>query len=135
MKARGLTKETILSVGITEKSYPTFNVGDTIVVDLKVKEGDKERIQAFEGDVIDIHHNGIASTFTVRRIGANGVGVEKILPFHSPTISSIRIIKIGKVRRANIGYIRNRIGKAARIQEKIQTHEQGNTVSDKSAAA
>ena len=123
MKARGLTRETILSVGMTEKQHPVFKVGDTISVDLIVKEGDKERTQAFEGDVIDIRNSGVASTFTIRRIGANGIGVEKILPYHSPTISGIRIVRLGKVRRANLGYVRERLGKAARIQEKVQVKE------------
>jgi large subunit ribosomal protein L19 len=78
----------------------------------------------FEGDVIGIRHNGISSTFTVRRIGANGVGVEKIFPYYSPTLDQIRLVKTGKVRRAKLYYVRERLGKAARIKEKIMTKKQ-----------
>jgi len=133
MKARGLTRETILSVDITDKKFPAFKVGDTIVVDLIIKDGDKERTQAFEGDVLDFHNNGIATTFTVRRIGANGVGVEKILPYYSPIISEIRVVRFGKVRRANLHYVRERLGKAARIAERVQTKEE--KAATKAAAA
>ncbi|CAM6054158.1 unnamed protein product, partial [Sphagnum tenellum] len=118
MKARTLTRETILNVNPTPNNFPTFKVGDTISVGQKIKEGDKERVQLFEGDVIADHINGVASTFTVRRIGANGVGVEKIFPYHSPTLSEIRVIKVGEVRRAKLFYLRDRVGKAAKIKEK-----------------
>lgn len=121
MKAQGLTKETILDYGIIDRGFPEFKVGDAIAVSQIIKEGDKERTQLFAGDVIDIHRNGVASTFTVRRIGANNIGVERIFPYYSPIIEKIELTKRGKVRRANLGYIRERQGKAARIAEKVVT--------------
>lgn len=119
MKATKITKETILDIGISDRGFPVFNVGDTIEVAQVIKEGDKERIQMFEGDVIAIRRNGIATTFTVRRIGANGIGVEKIFPYHSKNVSNIRLVKQGRVRRAKLNYLRERLGKAARIEENI----------------
>ncbi len=124
MKAAKLTKETILDYGMFDRNFPPFKVGDTIEVFQLIKEGDKERIQMFEGDVIAMHNNGVASTFTVRRIGANGVGVERIFPYYSKAIDNIKLIKHGSVRRAKLNYIRERIGKAARIKENVLTKEQ-----------
>jgi large subunit ribosomal protein L19 len=121
MKARGITRETILDLGVQGKKHPVFKVGDTIEVGQILKEGDKERVQPFVGDVIATHNNGIASTITVRRIGAHGVGVEKIFPIYAPTISEIKLVKTGKVRRAKLYYLRERLGKAARIKEKVMT--------------
>lgn len=123
MKARTLTKETILDYGITDRKFPQFRVGDTIDVGQTIKEGDKERVQSFVGDVIAIHNKGISSTFTIRRIGANGIGVEKIFPFHAPSISEIKLVKTGSVRRARLYYLRDRLGKSARIKEKMATKE------------
>jgi large subunit ribosomal protein L19 len=120
MKAQGLTKETINNYGISsELNFPKFNTGDTIAVSTRIKEGDKDRIQVFQGDVIAIKHNGISSTFTVRKIAANNVAVERIFPFHSPLIDSIQFIRRGKVRRAKAYYVRGRVGKAAKFKEKI----------------
>lgn len=124
MKARSLTKETIASLGMRELPFPAFNVGDTIAVSLRIIEGNKERTQVFEGDVIAIRKNGASSTFTVRKIGAHGIAVERILPFHSPKIESIKVIKRGVVRRAKLYYIRKRLGNSARIQEKVTSREQ-----------
>lgn len=124
MKAHHLTRETILDLGTENYKFPEFRVGDTVEISQLVTEGDKERIQLFEGDVISMHKKGVSSTFTVRRIGANGVGVERIFPFFTPKISAIRIIKRGDVRRAKLNYLRDRLGKAARIDEKILTKEQ-----------
>ena len=124
MKAPVLTKETIKEVGVQKRSFPVFRVGDTVEVSLIVKEGNKERTQLFAGDVIAMRRNGISSTFTVRRIGANNVGVEKILPFYSPTISAIKVLKRGDVRRAKLFYVRELIGKAARLREQVLTKEQ-----------
>lgn len=121
MKAQGLTKETILDYGVIDRGFPEFRVGDSIGVSVIVKEGDKERTQLFAGDVIDMHINGMATTFTVRRISANNIGVERIFPIHSPIIEKIELLKRGKVRRANLGYIRDRLGKSARIEEKVMT--------------
>ena len=96
----------------------TFNTGDTVKVHVKVKEGNRERIQVFEGIVIKRQGGGIRETFTVRRI-ASGVGVERTFPVHSPKIDKIQVVKRGKVRRAKLHYIRDRIGKAAfKIKEK-----------------
>src|SRR5271170_3872268 len=119
MKARNLTKETVLNHAVAERTFPTFNVGDTIEVSQTFKEGDKERSQLFEGDVIAMHKNGASSTFTVRRIGANAVGIEKIFPFYSPTLATIRVVKHGMARRAKLYYVRERLGKSAKIKEKI----------------
>lgn len=124
MKAHKLTKETILNLDQADRGFPEFNVGDTIDVGIVVKEGSKERVQSFLGSVISMHHKGVSSTFTIRRMGANNVGVEKILPFHSPVISSIKVVKRGVVRRAKLYYIRERIGKSARIKEKILSKKQ-----------
>ncbi|WP_143145363.1 50S ribosomal protein L19 [Tepidibacter thalassicus] len=95
---------------------PEFGAGDTVRVHLKIKEGKRERIQVFEGVVIKRQGGGVRETFTVRKISF-GVGVEKILPVHSPKIEKIEVVRKGKVRRAKINYIRERVGKAAKIKE------------------
>jgi len=103
------------------KSYPEFKAGDTITVTFKIKEGDKERLQKFRGVVIQIKGATPATrTFTIRKI-SSGVGVEKIVPFQSPSIESIEVNKYGKVRRARIFYLRELSGKKARIREKKYT--------------
>jgi large subunit ribosomal protein L19 len=124
MKANQLTKETINSLGIYDRDFPAFEVGDAIAVSLRIKEGAKERLQVFEGDVIAINKNGASSSFTVRKIGANSVAVERIFPFYSPLIDSIQFIRYGKCCRAKLYYMRDRIGKAARVEEKVMTREQ-----------
>ena len=124
MKAQKLTKETVMNIAAVDRGFPYFRVGDTIKISLMVKEGDKERVQLFTGDVIAMHRNGIGSTFTVRRISANNIGVEKIFPYYSPTIADIKILSRGNVRRAKLFYIRELVGKAARIKEKVLTKEQ-----------
>ena len=96
---------------------PDFNVGDTVRVNVKVVEGSRERIQAFEGIVIKIQGSGIRKTFTVRRI-SYGVAVERTFPIHSRRVESVKVIRQGKVRRAKLYYLRNRVGKAARIKSK-----------------
>jgi large subunit ribosomal protein L19 len=102
-----------------KKEYPHFRAGDSINVNYKIIEGQKERVQAFKGDVIQISGEGSTKTFTVRKI-SNGVGVERILPFNSPNIVSIELLKRGKVRRARIFYLRNLVGKKARIKERTK---------------
>ncbi len=97
-------------------SIPEFNVGDTVKVMIKVIEGDRERLQAFEGIVIARKHGGISETFTVRRISF-GVGVEKTFPIHSPKVADIQVVRRGKVRRAKLYYLRARTGKAAKVKE------------------
>jgi large subunit ribosomal protein L19 len=95
---------------------PEFRPGDTVRVHVKIKEGDKYRIQVFEGVIISLKHNGISSTFTVRKV-SSGYGVERIFPMHSPIIDKMEIVKSGKVRRARLYYLRGRRGKAARLKE------------------
>lgn len=97
---------------------PVVAVGDTVRVHLKVKEGNRERIQVFEGTVIAKKHGGIEETFTVRRV-SYGVGVEKVFPVHAPSIEKIELVRHGKVRRAKLYYLRNRVGKAAKIKEAL----------------
>ncbi len=96
---------------------PEFRPGDRVVVNVRIKEGDKERLQAFEGDVIRKRGGGIRSTFTVRKV-SYGVGVERIFPLHSPMIESIKVVNRGRVRRARLYYLRKLRGKAARIKVK-----------------
>ena len=96
---------------------PEFSVGDTVKVHLKVKEGNKERIQVFEGFVLKRQNGGVSETFTVRKI-SSGVGVEKTFPLHSPKIEKIELVRKGDVRRAKLNYMRQRTGKAARIKIK-----------------
>lgn len=97
---------------------PKLVIGDTVKVHIKVKEGSRERIQVFEGTIIAKKHGGISETFTVRRI-SYGVGVEKVFPVNSPNIAKIEVVRKGKVRRAKLYYLRDRVGKAAKVKEKI----------------
>jgi large subunit ribosomal protein L19 len=105
----------------TEKDYlktvPAFRAGDTLRVNVRVKEGEKERLQAFEGVCIARRGNGVGASFTVRKI-SNGVGVERIFPLHSPMLAEIKVVRRGRVRRAKLFYLRNVTGKAARIAER-----------------
>ena len=100
-----------------KNEIPAFNVGDTVKVHVKIKEGIRERIQIFEGFVLKRQNGGIAETFTVRKI-ASGVGVEKTFPIHSPWVEKIEVVKRGQVRRARLHYMRSRTGKAAKIKSK-----------------
>lgn len=101
---------------------PVVSIGDHVKVHLKIKEGNRERIQIFEGNVIAKKGSGINETFTVRRL-SYGVGVERILPVHSPKIAKIEIVRKGKIRRAKLYFLRDRVGKAAKIKEKLQIKE------------
>ena len=101
-----------------QKEMPAVKVGDTVRVHVKVKEGSRERIQIFEGTVIAKKHGGIEETVTVRRL-SYGVGVEKVFPVHSPSIDHIEVVRNGKVRRAKLYYLRGRVGKSAKIKEKL----------------
>ena len=97
---------------------PVLNIGDTVKVHNKIKEGNRERIQLFEGTIIAKHGGGISETFTVRRVSF-GVGVEKTFPVHSPNVDKVEIVRVGKVRRAKLFYLRDRVGKAAKVKERI----------------
>ena len=100
------------------KEVPAINIGDTVKVHVKVKEGARERIQVFEGIVIAKKHGGIEETVTVRRV-SYGVGVEKVFPVNSPIIDKFEVVRHGVVRRAKLYYLRDRVGKAAKVREKL----------------
>lgn len=101
-----------------KSELPSFGIGDTVRVHVKVKEGNRERVQIFEGTVIANKHGGIQETITVRRI-SYGIGVEKVFPLHSPNIADITTVRSGKVRRAKLYYLRGRVGKKAKVKENI----------------
>ena len=101
-----------------KSELPLVRIGDTVRVHNKIKEGARERIQMFEGTVISKHGGGISETFTVRRV-SYGVGVEKTFPIHSPNVVKVDIIRVGKVRRAKLYYLRDRVGKASKVKEQI----------------
>jgi len=134
MKARTLTRETILNVDAQDRGFPEFRVGDSVEVSVIVTEGNKERVQVFAGDVIAMRGQGISQMFTVRRQSVNNIWVEKIFPLFSPIITDIKVTRRGKVRRAKLYYLRDRIGKAARITELVLTKEQKEEKRKKAAA-
>ncbi|HEX5361750.1 MAG TPA: 50S ribosomal protein L19 [Fluviicoccus sp.] len=101
-----------------KQNIPSFAPGDTVIVQVKVKEGDRERLQAYEGVVIAIKNRGLNSAFTVRKI-SNGIGVERVFQTHSPVVAGIEVKRRGAVRRAKLYYLRDRAGKSARIKEKL----------------
>jgi large subunit ribosomal protein L19 len=134
MKATQYTKETIREIGIQNSNLPSFGIGDTVVVSQLIKEeaikeagkkaskdAPKDRIQDFEGDVIAIHKNGASSTFTVRKIGAHSVAVERIFPYSSPFIKGIKVLARGDVRRAKLYYLRKKVGRAAQVKKLVET--------------
>ncbi len=102
---------------MAERQVPEFRAGDTVRVAVRIKEGNKERVQNFEGVCISLRGEGTGKTFTVRKMGANNVGVERIFPLYSDSIESIEVVRRGRVRRAKLFYLRERKGKAARIKE------------------
>ena len=108
----------VLSEQQLKSDLPVLKIGDTVKVHAKIKEGNRERIQVFEGTVIAKKHGGIEETITVRRI-SYGVGVEKVFPIHSPSIDHIEVVRNGKVRRAKLYYLRSRVGKGAKVKEKL----------------
>ena len=108
----------IISEGSIKAEEPQFNVGDTVRVDVRIKEGERERIQAFEGTVIAKKHGGVAETFTVRRV-SYGVGIERVFPINSPFVEKVTVVRKGKVRRAKLFYLRGRTGKAAKVKSDI----------------
>ena len=102
-----------------KSDIPSFNVGDTVKVHVKIKEGSRERIQIFEGTVLKRQGGSTRETFTVRK-SSNGVGVEKTWPLHSPHVVKVEVIRYGKVRRAKLNYLRDRVGKAAKVKERVR---------------
>ena len=102
-----------------KQEVPAFAVGDTVKVHVRIKEGDKSRIQVFEGTVIAKKHGGLSEAFTVRRV-AHGCGIERVFPLHSPVVDRVEVIRKGKVRRAKLYYLRDRVGKAAKVKEQIR---------------
>ena len=107
-----------LAESFLKENLPQFSVGDTVKVSIKIKEGERERVQIFEGTVIAKMKSGVASTFTVRKI-SYGVGVEKVFPIHSPNVVDVKVVRSGKVRRAKLYYLRSRVGKAAKLKERV----------------
>ena len=102
-----------------KENVPEFHVGDTVRVHAKIKEGNRERIQVFEGTVLKEQGGGSRATFTVRKT-SNGIGVEKTWPIHSPHVEKVEVVRRGKVRRAKLNYLRNRVGKAAKVKELVK---------------
>ena len=102
-----------------KENAPEFHVGDTVKVYAKIKEGNRERIQVFEGTVIKRQNGGVRETFTVRK-SSNGVGVEKTWPLHSPSVENVEVVRRGKVRRAKLNYLRGRVGKRAKVKELVK---------------
>jgi large subunit ribosomal protein L19 len=102
-----------------KQTVPEFRVGDTVRVHNKIKEGNRERIQIFEGTVMKRQNGGARETFTVRK-NSNGIGVEKTWPLHSPSVADIEVVRKGKVRRAKLNYLRHRVGKAAKVKELVK---------------
>lgn len=109
----------LIAQGSMKEETPKFQIGDTVKVAVKIREGSRERIQMFEGTVIAIKGSGISKTFTVRRL-SYGVGIERVFPLHSPNVESVQVIRSGKVRRAKLYYLRDRVGKAAKVKESLQ---------------
>ena len=109
----------LISNSSLKAEVPEINIGDTVKVHVRIKEGDKSRIQVFEGPVIAKKHGGINETFTVRRV-AHGCGIERVFPVHSPVVDKVEIVRKGRVRRAKLYYLRDRVGKAAKVKEAIR---------------
>lgn len=108
----------IMTEGMIKEDKPQFEIGDTIKVHVNIKEGNRERIQVFEGTVIAKRGSGVSETFTVRRV-SYGVGVERVFPLNSPNVAKVDIVRRGKVRRSKLYYLRDRVGKASKVKEKI----------------
>ena len=109
----------LMAADSLKETLPEFGVGDTVRVGVKIKEGNHERIQNFEGTVIAMRGTGVGKTFTVRRV-SYGVGVERVFPFHSPNVAEVKVVRYGKVRRAKLYYLRDRVGKAAKVKELLK---------------
>ena len=109
----------VIAADSVKNELPAFEVGDTVRIGVNIREGDKERVQAFEGTVIARKGSCISETFTVRRV-SYGVGVERVFPIHSPNVKSVEVIRHGRVRRAKLYYLRDRVGKAAKVKEQLK---------------
>ncbi len=109
----------IISNSSLKSEVPEFSIGDTVKVHVRIQEGDKFRIQVFEGTVIAKKHGGISETFTVRRI-SHGCAVERVFPLHSPVVEKVEVVRLAKVRRAKLYYLRDRVGKAAKTKDAIR---------------
>ncbi len=109
----------LMSDACLKSEIPVIEIGDTVTVQVKIREGEKERLQAFEGTVIARKGAGISETFTVRRL-SYGVGVERVFPIHSPNVASVKIVRKGRVRRAKLYYLRGRVGKASKVKEALK---------------
>ena len=109
----------LIAADSVKKDLPSFDIGDTVRVSVNIKEGERERIQMFEGTVIARKGSGVAETFTVRRV-SYGVGVERVFPVHSPNVKDVTVVRKGRVRRAKLYYLRDRVGKAAKVKEQIR---------------
>ena len=108
----------IISADSVKQDLPKFEVGDTVRIGVNIREGDKERVQMFEGTAIARKGSVIGETFTVRRV-SYGVGIERVFPIHSPNVKEVKVIRRGKVRRAKLYYLRDRVGKAAKVKEQV----------------
>lgn len=109
----------LISNSSLKTEVPVLNIGDTVKVHVRIAEGDKSRIQVFEGTIIAKKHGGINETFTVRRV-AHGCGIERVFPVHSPVVEKVEVVRSGRVRRAKLYYLRDRVGKAAKVKEAIR---------------
>lgn len=109
----------IISQESTKAETPKFSIGDTVRVSVNIREGQRERIQMFEGTVIAKRGSGVSETFTVRRV-SYGVGIERVFPLHSPNVVDVKVVRSGKVRRAKLYYLRDRVGKAAKVKENLK---------------
>ena len=107
-----------LTAGMMKEDAPQVKIGQTVKVHVKIREGERERIQVFEGTVIARNNSGIAETFTVRRV-SYGVGVERVFPVHSPNVAKVEVVRNGRVRRAKLYYLRDRVGKASKLMEQM----------------
>jgi len=133
-----ITRQTIAYTDLPVRSFDKFNVGDTVIVSQKVKDsGDenKERIQNFQGTVIAITNRGVSSMFTVRKIGAHAVAVERIFPYYAPFIHDVKIVSKGSVRRAKLYYIRERVGKHAVVEKQQRKSESSKVIAQSTTTA
>lgn len=109
----------VITEGMIKEERPHIKVGDVVRVHVKIREGERERIQVFEGTIIAVKGSGVSETFTVRRV-SYGVGVERVFPLHSPNVKEVAIVRKGRVRRAKLYYLRDRVGKAAKVKEQLR---------------